>query len=57
MTNFPFELMEHLPNLHPLVVNFPLALLPLALAFDLFSLLLRRHLWLDRAAASFGWSR
>jgi uncharacterized membrane protein len=39
-----------LPNLHPALVHFPLALLPVAVALDLATLLLRRPTWLDRAA-------
>ena len=38
-----------LPNLHAALVHFPLALLPLAVGFDL-ACLLRRRAWLDRAA-------
>jgi uncharacterized membrane protein len=41
-----------LPNLHPALVHFPIALLPMAAIFDLFLLLLSRQRgWLDRAAA------
>jgi len=40
-----------LPNLHPALVHFPLALLPAALLFDLAGLFLRRRDWLARAAA------
>lgn len=38
-----------LPNLHAALVHFPLALLPLAVGFDL-ACLLRRRAWLDHAA-------
>jgi uncharacterized membrane protein len=41
-----------LPNLHPALVHFPLALLPIAVLLDLLSLLLRRRRWPDRAAAA-----
>lgn len=41
-----------LPNLHPALVHFPVALLPMAAIFDLLFLLLpRQRVWLDRAAA------
>ncbi|RMH20400.1 MAG: hypothetical protein D6696_08310, partial [Acidobacteria bacterium] len=40
----------HLPNLHPALVHFPIALLPAALFCDLGALLFRRHDWLARAA-------
>lgn len=46
------SLAEVLPNIHPVFVHLPLALLPVALAFDLFSLAQRRQRWLDRTAAS-----
>ncbi len=46
------SLTEVLPNIHPVFVHLPLALLPVALAFDLLSLAQRRQQWLDRAAAS-----
>ncbi|MBM3495064.1 MAG: hypothetical protein FJX72_12215, partial [Armatimonadetes bacterium] len=39
-----------LPNAHPAVVHFPIALLLAALAVDLAALGLARHAWLDRAA-------
>ncbi len=39
-----------LPNLHPAIVHFPIALLVLALGADLACLLLRRHTFLDRCA-------
>lgn len=45
-------LAEILPNIHPAFVHLPLALLPVALAFDALSLALRRQQWLDRTAAS-----
>ena len=41
-----------LPNLHPAVVHFPIALLTVAVAFDAACLVLRRQAWLDRCAAA-----
>jgi uncharacterized membrane protein len=42
-----------LPNLHPALVHFPIALLPMAVIFDLLMLWLRRERgWLDRAASA-----
>jgi len=42
-----------LPNLHPALVHFPIALLPVALLFDLVGLINRsQRVWLDRAATS-----
>ena len=46
------SLAEVLPNIHPAFVHLPLALLPVALAFDVLSVAQRRQQWLDRAAAS-----
>ncbi len=40
-----------LPNLHPALVHFPIALAFAGLALDLFSLFLPRWKWLERAAA------
>lgn len=39
-----------LPNLHPAVVHFPIALLTTAFLVDLGCLVARRQIWLDRAA-------
>ncbi len=41
-----------LPNLHPALVHFPIACLPLALAFDCVGLVLRRQRWLAPAATT-----
>ena len=41
-----------LPNLHPALVHFPIALLSAAVLFDAACLALRRQVWLDRAAAA-----
>lgn len=41
-----------LPNLHPAVVHFPLALLPVAILFDLLLFAAPKSAWLDRAAAA-----
>lgn len=41
-----------LPNLHPAVVHFPIAFLPLALGFEAAGLLLRAQDWLRHAAAA-----
>jgi uncharacterized membrane protein len=41
-----------LPNIHPGVVHFPIALLAAALAFDVAGLALRRPTWVDRTAAA-----
>jgi len=40
-----------LPNLHPVLVHFPIALLPVAILFDLLGLVIQtQRVWLDRAA-------
>ncbi len=44
--------MTALPNLHPALVHFPIALLPMALLFELLGLTLRKQDWLERAAVS-----
>ena len=44
--------MTSLPNLHPALVHFPIALLPMALLFEILGLALRRQYWLERAAVS-----
>jgi uncharacterized membrane protein len=41
-----------LPNLHPALVHFPIALWLAAIIFDLACLLLRRYRWIDHAAAA-----
>ena len=38
------------PNLHVIVVHFPIAFIMLAPFLDVGCLILRRHMWLDRAA-------
>jgi len=41
-----------IPNVHAAVVHFPVALLPTALLLDLGALLLRRRMWMEKAAAA-----
>ena len=41
-----------MPNLHPVLVHFPIAWLVAALVFDLACVVMRRSVWLDRAAVS-----
>lgn len=41
---------EWAPNIHPIIVHFPIALLVFAVATDLLSLTQRRHYWLQWAA-------
>jgi uncharacterized membrane protein len=45
------ELFASLPNIHPAVVHFPLALLPAAVLFDVMLLMRPQAGWADRAAA------
>jgi uncharacterized membrane protein len=42
----------NLPNLHPALVHFPIALVSVAVLFDLATVAARKHSWLDRAAAA-----
>ncbi|MCP4901968.1 MAG: hypothetical protein GY906_33810 [bacterium] len=42
-----------LPNIHPAVVHYPIALLTLAFGLDLACIVARRQTWLDRAATLF----
>lgn len=46
-----FASMMSLPNIHPVVVHFPVALVFTALAVEVASLIARRQVWLERAAA------
>ncbi|MFV2072047.1 MAG: DUF2231 domain-containing protein [Thermoanaerobaculales bacterium] len=43
--------MTSLPNIHPAVVHFPVALALTALAVEVVSLILKRQAWLERSAA------
>ena len=47
-----FPAVSGLPNLHPVMVHFPLALLPVAILFDLLLFAAPKSAWLDRAAAA-----
>ncbi len=44
--------MTALPNLHPALVHCPIALLPMALLFEILGLTFRRQDWFERAAVS-----
>jgi uncharacterized membrane protein len=41
-----------IPNLHAVLIHFPVALLPSALLLDLACLLFRKRIWLDRSATT-----
>ena len=45
----PF-LPEWAPSVHPLIIHFPIALLLLALVFDVLFLIFRKHRWLNNSA-------
>lgn len=51
MTDF-VQNFTSLPNLHPAIVHFPIALLVTAVAMDLVALLRPRQIWIDRLAAT-----
>lgn len=51
MGEFQRTFLSGLPNLHPALVHFPIALLPAAVLFDFVLLLRARAAWADRAAA------
>ena len=38
------------PNLHPLIIHFPIALLMSAIGIDLFSVIFKKHLWIRYCA-------
>ncbi len=42
---------EWAPNVHPMIVHFPIALLIVALLFDLAALVFKKHNWLQKSAA------
>jgi len=44
--------LESIPNLHPLLVHYPIALFLAALLFDVACIVMRRLVWLDRAAVA-----
>ena len=44
--------LKSLPNLHPVLVHFPIAWFPTALFFDLACVTMRRPVWMDRVAVS-----
>jgi len=44
--------LQSLPNIHPAVIHFPVALIPMAVVCDLVAMLLRRRQWIDRMAST-----
>ena len=51
MTEF-IQSFTSLPNLHPAIVHFPIALLVTAVAIDLIAILRPQRVWIDRMAAT-----